>query len=35
MDLQEIIDKSRKIVFLGGAGVSIECGIADYSSVDV
>lgn len=34
MDLQEIIDKSRKIVFFGGAGVSTESGIPDFRSVD-
>lgn len=34
MDLQKIIDKSRKIVFFGGAGVSTESGIPDFRSVD-
>ena len=32
--LQEIIDKSKKIVFFGGAGVSTESGIPDFRSVD-
>ena len=32
--LQEIIDKSNKIVFFGGAGVSTESGIPDFRSVD-
>lgn len=32
--LQEIIDKGRKIVFFGGAGVSTESGIPDFRSVD-
>ncbi len=32
MTLQEIIDKSRKIVFFGGAGVSTESGIPDFRS---
>lgn len=30
--LQEIIDKSRRIVFFGGAGVSTESGIPDFRS---
>lgn len=34
MNLQEIIDDSRKIVFFGGAGVSTESGIPDFRSVD-
>lgn len=32
--LQEMIDKSNKIVFFGGAGVSTESGIPDFRSVD-
>ncbi len=32
--LQEIIDKGRRIVFFGGAGVSTESGIPDFRSVD-
>ena len=32
--LQEIIDKSRRIVFFGGAGVSTESGIPDFRSKD-
>ena len=32
--LQEVIDKSRRIVFFGGAGVSTESGIPDFRSVD-
>lgn len=31
-NLQEIIDKSEKIVFFGGAGVSTESGIPDFRS---
>lgn len=34
MELQQIIDKSHRIVFFGGAGVSIESGIPDFRSVD-
>lgn len=34
MELQNIIDKSRRIVFFGGAGVSTESGIPDFRSVD-
>lgn len=34
MDLQTIIDQSRRIVFFGGAGVSTESGIPDFRSVD-
>ena len=34
MDLQAIIDSSRKIVFFGGAGVSTESGIPDFRSTD-
>ncbi len=34
MTLQEIIDKSNRIVFFGGAGVSTESGIPDFRSVD-
>ncbi len=32
--LQEIIDKSKRVVFFGGAGVSTESGIPDFRSVD-
>ena len=32
--LQQVIDKSRRIVFFGGAGVSTESGIPDFRSVD-
>lgn len=32
--LQELIDKSQRIVFFGGAGVSTESGIPDFRSVD-
>ena len=28
--LQQVIDKSKKIVFFGGAGVSTESGIPDF-----
>ena len=34
MTLQEIVDRSRRIVFFGGAGVSTESGIPDFRSVD-
>ena len=34
MELQRIIDSSRRIVFFGGAGVSTESGIPDFRSVD-
>lgn len=34
MTLQELADKSRRIVFFGGAGVSTESGIPDFRSVD-
>lgn len=34
MDLQSIINDSRRIVFFGGAGVSTESGIPDFRSVD-
>ncbi len=34
MELQEIINKSKNIVFFGGAGVSTESGIPDFRSVD-
>ena len=33
-ELQELIDKSGKIVFFGGAGVSTESGIPEFRSVD-
>lgn len=32
--LQQIIDKSKKIAFFGGAGVSTESGIPDFRSID-
>ena len=32
--LQKIIDEHDNIVFFGGAGVSTESGIPDFSSVD-
>ena len=32
--LQQIIDKSRRIVFFGGAGVSTASGIPDFRSAD-
>lgn len=32
--LKELIDKSNKIVFFGGAGVSTESGIPDFRSQD-
>ncbi len=32
--LQHKIEKSRKIVFFGGAGVSTESGVPDFRSVD-
>jgi NAD-dependent deacetylase len=32
--LQQIIDKSKYLVFFGGAGVSTESGIPDFRSVD-
>lgn len=32
--LQQIIDRSKAIVFFGGAGVSTESGIPDFRSVD-
>lgn len=32
--LQQMIDKSSKIVFFGGAGVSTESGIPDFRSAD-
>ena len=34
MTLREIVDKSNKIVFFGGAGVSTESGIPDFRSED-
>ena len=34
MNLQEIIDDSKRIVFFGGAGVSTESGIPDFRSQD-
>ena len=32
--LQKMIDESRRIVFLGGAGVSTESGLKDFRSED-
>ena len=32
--LQEIVDKGKRIVFFGGAGVSTESGIPDFRSAD-
>lgn len=32
--LQALVDKSKRIVFFGGAGVSTESGIPDFRSVD-
>ena len=32
--LKELVEKSQKIVFFGGAGVSTESGIPDFRSVD-
>ena len=34
MELQTLIDKSSRIVFFGGAGVSTESGIPDFRSKD-
>lgn len=34
MELQRIVDESRRMVFFGGAGVSTESGIPDFRSVD-
>lgn len=34
MELQQIISRSRRMVFFGGAGVSTESGIPDFRSVD-
>ena len=34
MTLQDIINKSHRIVFFGGAGVSTESGIPDFRSAD-
>lgn len=33
-ELQKVIDRSNRIVFFGGAGVSTESGIPDFRSVD-
>ncbi len=33
-ELQKIIDRAKRIVFFGGAGVSTESGIPDFRSVD-
>ena len=34
LKLQEIIDRSERIVFFTGAGVSTESGIPDFRSAD-
>ena len=34
MELQELVNQSRRIVFFGGAGVSTESGIPDFRSQD-
>lgn len=34
LKLQTLVDKSNRIVFFGGAGVSTESGIPDFRSVD-
>ena len=34
MTLQEIVDRGRRFVFFGGAGVSTESGIPDFRSQD-
>ncbi|MCI8416629.1 MAG: NAD-dependent protein deacylase [Lachnospiraceae bacterium] len=34
MKLKELVDKSERIVFFGGAGVSTESGIPDFRSTD-
>ena len=34
MTLQEIVKKSRRLVFFGGAGISTESGIPDFRSAD-
>lgn len=33
-ELQKLVDRSSRIVFFGGAGVSTESGIPDFRSVD-
>lgn len=33
-ELQQVIDRSNRMVFFGGAGVSTESGIPDFRSVD-
>ena len=33
-ELKELVQKSKKIVFFGGAGVSTESGIPDFRSKD-
>ena len=33
-ELEQWIEKSKRIVFFGGAGVSTESGIPDFRSVD-
>ena len=34
LQLKKLVDESDNIVFFGGAGVSTECGIKDFRSVD-
>jgi len=34
LELQKLIDESKKVVFFGGAGVSTESGIPDFRSED-
>ena len=34
MELDRVIERSRRIVFFGGAGVSTACGIPDFRSED-
>ena len=34
MELQELVNQSKRIVFFGGAGVSTESGIPDFRSQD-
>ena len=31
-ELQRMVDKAKRIVFFGGAGVSVESGIPDFRS---
>ena len=34
MELQELVNQAKRIVFFGGAGVSTESGIPDFRSQD-